>query len=389
VSDFSVGGTTSTINVYRWNTACTKAGQVLANGDTCGDTNLEFLKGSTKATCSAALTGDDFCGIVNPSTITMPWSFTDKSGTPGNGALIGEFYEAGINLTSLGLGGECFASLVSETRSSTSTNATLKDFIAQSFAPCVATIATSVDSSTGSTLVNPAQRVHDKATVTGTPGKPFPDGTNPVTFFLCQYSAGSTTNTCPSGSGDNIGTGTLSPNGTDANGAPQSVAFSPFVNCDPASTTGCAPNPPPGTFTKNPLAPGHYCFRAEWNGDANYTAKLVEDGSISLECFDVRQPTTTATAQNWLPNDTATVTPAVSGTVTFTLYATGNCTGTPVGTFTDSTAPYATNNTTTYASPGTTISWRAVFVPTDTTQNLGSSSPCERSDLTINDNSSP
>src|SRR5712691_10935005 len=29
LSDFSVGGTTSTINIYKWNPACTKAGQVL------------------------------------------------------------------------------------------------------------------------------------------------------------------------------------------------------------------------------------------------------------------------------------------------------------------------------------------------------------------------
>src|SRR5712691_3176482 len=339
VSDFRVGGTTATINVYQWNTLCTKAGQVLSPGHTCGDTNLEFLRGSANAKCSAALAGDDFCGIVNQSTITMPWSFTDKSGMPGNGALIGEFYEAGINLTALGLGGECFATLFSETRSSTSTDATLKDFIAQSFAPCVATIATSVDSSTGSTSVNPAQRVRDKATVTGTPGKPFPDGTNPVTFFLCQYNPGSTTNTCPSGSGDNIGTGSLSPNGTDANGAPQSIANSPYVNCDPASTTGCAPNPPPGTFTKNPLAPGHYCFRAEWNGDSNYTAKLVEDGTSSQECFDVTViPTDVKTKQSWYPNDTATISSTVTGdnlapggTVVFTLYSDGTC-GTSGGT---------------------------------------------------------
>ena len=41
----------------------------------------------------------------------MPWPFTDKSGTPTNQALNGEFYEGGINLSSLGLGSECFASI--------------------------------------------------------------------------------------------------------------------------------------------------------------------------------------------------------------------------------------------------------------------------------------
>jgi hypothetical protein len=188
-----------------------------------------------------------------------------------------------------------------------------------------------VDSSTGSSKVNPAQKVRDKATITGTPGKPFPGGPNPVTFFLCQYPTGSTTNTCPAGSGDSIGTGTLTQNGLDANGAPQSIAYSPYVNCDPANTTGCAPNS--GTFTKNPLVPGHYCFRAEWNGDGNYTSKLVEDGSISLECFDVVViPTDVMTKQSWYPNDTATISStatgdnlAPGGTVVFTLYSDGTC----------------------------------------------------------------
>src|SRR5712691_10726275 len=67
VTDFSVGGTTATINVYRWNPACTKAGQVLGPGATCGDTNREFRAGIGAAKCSSAMTETDFCGITNPS----------------------------------------------------------------------------------------------------------------------------------------------------------------------------------------------------------------------------------------------------------------------------------------------------------------------------------
>jgi hypothetical protein len=133
ISDFSNGGTTSLITVYKWDPTCLKT------GGTCGDANLRTLGSSTSANCATAAANDAFCGLVNPNTITMPWSFTDKSGTPNNQALNGEFYEGGINLTNLGLSGECFSTVASETRSSTSTTATLKDFILGNFGSCAST----------------------------------------------------------------------------------------------------------------------------------------------------------------------------------------------------------------------------------------------------------
>src|SRR5215475_15702720 len=113
ISDFSNGGTTSTITVYSWDPTCKKTTGTTAG--TCGDANLRNLGTSTNANCATAAANDTFCGLVNPGTITMPWPFTDKSGTPGNGALNGEFYEGGINLSSFGLGNECFSSVASET----------------------------------------------------------------------------------------------------------------------------------------------------------------------------------------------------------------------------------------------------------------------------------
>src|SRR5262249_18064678 len=99
---------------------------------------------------------------------TMPWSFADKSGTPNNQALNGEFYEGGVNLTALGLGDLCFASVASETRSSTSTTATLKDFILGQFAPCGSSTTTQ-SSITGSTSIGTGSvSVSDSATVTVT-----------------------------------------------------------------------------------------------------------------------------------------------------------------------------------------------------------------------------
>src|SRR5499427_6738984 len=64
VSDFSVGGTTSTITVFEWNTACTKTGDVVG-GKTCGDANLLTLASSDNANCATAAAGDQFCGLVN------------------------------------------------------------------------------------------------------------------------------------------------------------------------------------------------------------------------------------------------------------------------------------------------------------------------------------
>ena len=93
------------------------------------------------------------------------------------------------------------------------------------------------------------------------------------------------------------------------------------------------------------------------------------------------------TNQKWLPNDTATVTTAggtaVSGTVTFSLYENGDCSGTAKATFTDSSAPFETNNTTVYTS-SLTISWKAHFEPNNGI--AASDSTCEVSTLTINNN---
>ena len=142
------------------------------------------------------------------------------------------------------------------------------------------------------------------------------------------------------------------------------------------------------------LAAGFYCFRAEWPGDANYPTALKFTNQTD-ECFRVKDTSATTTAQNWLPNDSAHVTTAsgnaASGTVTFTLYDNGTCTGNVLATFADravdGSGNASTNNTTTYVavSPGATISWRATFNPTDPNAITGSSSHCEQSVLTIND----
>jgi hypothetical protein len=164
VTDFSNGGTTSTITVYAWDGTCKKT-----TGSTvgaCGDANLRIKGTSTNAKCGSTA-NDQFCGIVNPTNgTTAPWSYTDKSGN--NSYLQGEFFEGGVNLTALGLGDRCFASVASETRSSTSTTATLKDFVLGTFGTCGAMLETH-SSITGSTSIGTGSvSVSDSATVTVT-----------------------------------------------------------------------------------------------------------------------------------------------------------------------------------------------------------------------------
>ncbi len=399
LTNFSNGGTESEIAVYKW---------VGAGGS---DGTLDFLAAFSNK-CDPALADDNACGVVNPSNGTSsPWTFLDKSGNTTY--LQGEFFEAGVNLSSpeINLAGECFATLVSETRSSFSVTATLKDFVLGSFAQCKATMVTTPSK----TSVTPGEAVHDTATVTGNNPSKTPSGD--VTFFLCSFPEAST-DVCDGSdaahTGTSIGTGTLSGSGAIA------TADSPDVNT-PAE----------------PLLAGHYCFRAEWPGDTNYVGALTFDGSdecfevakintqtvttpvdgsgvethsitlgdsifdkavvtgteaggdptgsvtaftpdtvgrycfrgeyggsdiynassdsTSNECFTVTTSSSTSSEQVWLPNDSATVSSAgndtnLDGTLSFTLYDSSDCTGTvlrPAETFTLTDATSPHSETTT------------------------------------------
>jgi len=359
ISDFSIGGTISTITVYTWDSSCLAAGKP----SYCGDTNLHLQETSDAANCVTAGPDDAFCGLVNPKDgVVAPWPFLDKSSN--STYLQGEFLEAGINLSLLpNIANECFASFLAETRSSQSTTATLKDFVLGNFGNCVATMSTQV-SSAGP--VTPGTAVHDTATVVGNQPSKTPSGT--VTFFLCGPIA---TGACDGTTnvGTNIGTGTLSGSGGTAS------ADSPDVN------TGIG------------LDPGRYCFRAEWPGDANYTTPLIEYGGANgtNECFTVQQvPSSTTSAQTWLPNDSATVTSTLplSGSLSFTLHDGGDCTGTilrPAETYTFSgaTSPLtrSTTNSTVSVTASSTVSWEVVFTSTD--KRVTGSSRCESSVVTI------
>jgi hypothetical protein len=307
VTDFSNGGTTSTITVYAWDPTCKKTtGSTVG---TCGDANLRIKATSTSANCGSASANDSFCGIVNPTNgTTAPWPYTDKSGN--STYLQGEFFEGGVNLTALGLGDRCFASVGSETRSSTSTTAVLKDFILGGFGKCGSSVTTQ-SSVTGSTSIgNGSVSVSDSATVTVTGVQTW---SGSVQFHLRG----------PIGAANEASTDI---------GAPVDVSNgNATVQSDAATVTSA----------------GDYCWSAHFTSTTANVPDSNDDGVN--ECFTVTPVTptlkTTAGADVDLGKpitDTATLTgtankpgtPAINpttaggpagGTITFTLYGPNNC----------------------------------------------------------------
>jgi hypothetical protein len=114
VSDFSIGGSVSTITAYKW-----------VGNDATGGLSAPIV-----------LSAQQGLAIVNGST-TSPggWAFTNKSGA--NTFDHGEFLEEGVDLTAIfGANVPCFTTFLAETRSSTSTSATLSDFTLHSLPLC-------------------------------------------------------------------------------------------------------------------------------------------------------------------------------------------------------------------------------------------------------------
>jgi hypothetical protein len=362
ISNFSNGGNVSTITVYEWDDTCDRADDNNPTDGECAAANLRVVTTSATADCSTVGEGDLACAIVNNAEDdnSTRWPFDNKDqGTANNTEYLpGELFEGGINLTALELDDQCFATVLTETRTSTSPTSVLKDFTVGELGSCESGITTSpvlASDNTGVPAggVSPGIAVKDSANITVS-GISAWDGT--LQFFLCGP----------------LAAGALCETGGTPVGSPIAVDETTTQPIYSAEVNTAA----------NPLGPGRYCFR----GFFDSTTDGVPDSTDAdeSECFTVRQPTSITTAQEWLPQDTATVTGATGGTVVFTLYENGTCTppatGTPV-TFTDNSAPYRTENTT-YRTESTTISWKATFTPTD--PNIDpSTSGCEVSNLTI------
>jgi hypothetical protein len=217
--------------------------------------------------------------------------------------------------------------------------------------------------------------VTDHAVVqANTTGDGTPTGT--VTFFVCdptQVSGGA----CPA------------PNGTQV-GSPVTTAAVSGSN-PPASSADSS------AVTVNKT--GTWCFRAEYTpGGANGSNYTGSSDATSGECFTVTDTTASASAQNWLPNDTATITAAngapLNGTLSAQLYTGDSCgvaSGSAVSgqlyqkTLTNATSAadrtLLTSNATFLVSVSASVSWLVTFTSSD--PNVAGSSHCEVTSLTI------
>jgi hypothetical protein len=343
LSDFSGGGGVVTIRVFRWNGP---GGSIPGSGAING--TLDQIAGAlaTPADCvgpPSVPNNDSFCATVNTGVETAPWPFDPKVGAAGFFQR-GEFYEGGIDLNAVGLGDACFASFLAETRSSTSVDAQLKDFVGGIFEHCQSGIKTTPVDANGQpvTQIVLGDSIRDHALVTGTGSSQAPTGT--VTFFICA--PGELTNgACPTG-GTSVSTN----------------ALTPIANTSTSETFSAA-------FT--PDEPGTWCWRGEYSGDANYPA--ATDASTG-ECFQVIQlQPTIATAQTFSVFDTAVITVDspragdLNGTVVFQLFVNDTtCAGTPVLTtsapISGPSGQQALSGTYMITLQGThTLSWKVVY----------------------------
>ena len=411
VSEFTNGGTVSTINAYRWD-----------GDDDTGSLNTVPVAAGVDCRDPATPVGDTICATANTSdNVFTPWLTSNKQDGVGHRLRRAEFFEGGINLTEEDLGGKCFNTFIGDTRSSTSLTATLFDFAGGQLGDCVTTLETtpsvsSVSIGTGSVAVS------DFADLTVT-GADTWSGT--LSFFICGPIA---TGTCDTdglqiGSAINVNQDTVMPvesgeatltsvgrycwrgffdsntDGVDdATDATEGECFEvtpvtptltteagPDVTLgqaitDTATLTGTATRPgtngpnatyptinatdgalADGTITwtvrgpddcdasgltvtgspatvagdgtygpvsATPTAIGVYTFVATYSGDSPNTLGAGPSGCPEgTEEVTVGGEAGLATAQDWLPNDTATLTGPtnLNGTLTFTLYTGDNC----------------------------------------------------------------
>jgi hypothetical protein len=363
VSSFTKGGVVSTINAYEW----------------VGDDNTGHVNPTPVATggdCKALNIPADHttCATVNTATITPPWDNENKRG--GGNVRRAEFFEGGLNLTRSDITAVCFNTFLADTRSSQSLTATLFDFARGTLGECGLGMTTVP---TGDRLITDTTAVTDTATVTGTSsgGTP-PTPTGSEEFRLGgppELTPADDTGICDTGDGTLVSTNSVSGSGGVAT-----------ATSDDAQSliTGL----------------GKYCFTAFFTAaanDPNYAGKTAETSNPTQECFHVTGTAALSTAQDWVPNDSATITGPgpISGTATFTLFddATCNTMGTGSNTAvygpvevavsgTDSVTVSTSNSTTVVAATEGDYSW---LVSYDDDVLGDPSDTCEKSNIQITD----
>ena len=129
--EYTNGGAVSGVRLFRWTGAGT-GGQLVESGSigVAPTTNPTVF-------CNGLNGNDTICGSNNHDGFTLPW----------NGAIApGQFFEGGINLSRVLGGDTCFAAFMATTRTSSTANATIKNFILGQFPVCHLTVTKSCES---------------------------------------------------------------------------------------------------------------------------------------------------------------------------------------------------------------------------------------------------
>ncbi len=304
VSAFTSGGKQPNIQAYVWmgyNAAGNK-GAINPKSGLCVTSACTVLKVFDSSTpgCDPFGTGDIACAITNqpvstdPANCTTgnpclagntiptpsPWLFKDVDGTTG-AFEAGDYLEAGLDLTLLGLGGECTSTFTMNTRSSQSVNASLQDLAVGQVGSCVTTLTTKAGDTANGGAASPTSigtgsvsSGTDTATLSVS-GIDTWGGT--LTWYLCggpNFTIPADTNPPTPKCNRNLGVQVTSRT------VSQSSSGSDFVS---------------GTATLT--SAGNYCWTAHFAPDGPTAAKGVTaaDDTGANECFTVSPVTPTLT----------------------------------------------------------------------------------------------
>lgn len=143
-----------------------------------------------------------------------------------------------------------------------------------------------------------------------------------------------------------------------------------------------------------PTEPGTYHWVAVYSGNLPNTNGATHNAG----CLDTNEdvvvtsvPSSMATAQRWVPNDSATISaPAgtgnLAGTVSFALYANGTCDGTAIYSTTaavSGASPQTVSTSNSTAQPTGSYSWLVSYDSTNNAQRDIPGSCHETSTLTV------
>ena len=314
LSNFVNGGGTSNIQVF-----------VVASVNSNGSVTLTQLINNTAGANGVCDPTDSACAATNGSVVpALDPDFIAKSGAgQGQYPIVG-FFEGGLDLTAIGLGGECFPTFMVETRSSQSITAVLKDFTIGKFEQCAAGIRTQIhsaidnsDSDLQGLSVAPGTPIHDLAVVTGTAGFALPTGT--VTFQLFG-----TINCMGAFTSETV---TLAVGLTDSRANSTSFIPSPGSLSYQATYNGDSNYPNPITSTCEPLTVNRFTstisthilrVNADGTLDGDVTDTLIDLGGVA---------TVAVRDQAIVTKNPAGGGPTPTGTVTFQIFDNGNCSG--------------------------------------------------------------